>query len=130
MEILWRIAERLTKLEDRIKDDNDKIPRVGERAVNYMKNLWAAVLRWCRDGRYSLENNLAERCARPVALMRKNIMHFASHKGAEVFTIFGSLVESCKMAGQSVKQYLAKAITEVNNGNKDYDSLIPGVITL
>lgn len=128
--ILQRIANRLTTLENRLKDDNDKIPKVGQRAVNYMKSLWAAVLKWCRDGRYSLDNNLAERCARPVALMRKNVMHFASHKGANVFSIFGSLIQSCLMCGQSVKQYLIRVIKEINGGNKDYDSLIPGVITL
>ena len=130
MEILQRIADRLTKVEKRMDESGDGIPKVGERAVNYMKNLWASVLRWCRDGRYSLDNNLAERCARPVALMRKNIMHFASHKGAEVYTILGSLVETCRMKKQSVMRYLVKVIQEVNDGNKDYESLIPGVLTL
>ena len=79
MEVLQRIADRLTRVEKRMEESGEGIPKVGERAVRYMKNLWASVLRWCRDGRYSLDNNLAERCARPVALMRKNIMHFASH---------------------------------------------------
>ena len=130
MEVLQRIADRLTRVEKRMEDSGEGIPKVGERAVKYMKNLWASVLRWCRDGRYSLDNNLAERCARPVALMRKNIMHFASHKGAEVYTILGSLVETCRMRKQSVMRYLVKVIQEVNDGNKDYESLIPGVLTL
>ena len=130
MEVLQRIADRLTRVEKRMEESGEGIPKVGERAVKYMKNLWASVLRWCRDGRYSLDNNLAERCARPVALMRKNIMHFASHKGAEVYTILGSLVETCRMRKQSVMRYLVKVIQEVNDGNKDYESLIPGVLTL
>ena len=130
MEVLQRIADRLTRVEKRMEESGEGIPKVGERAVKYMKNLWASVLRWCRDGRYSLDNNLAERCARPVALMRKNIMHFASHKGAEVYTILGSLVETCRMKKQSVMRYLVKVIQEVNDGNKDYESLIPGVLTL
>lgn len=129
-EVLQRIADRLTKLEERMSDPDEGIPKVGERAVNYMKSLWASVLKWCRDGRYSLDNNLAERYARPVALMRKNIMHFASHKGAKVYAILASLVETCKMCGLSVMRYLVKVIHEVNDGNKDYDSLIPGVLTL
>ena len=130
MEVLQRIADRLTRVEKRMEESGEGIPKVGERAVRYMKNLWASVLRWCRDGRYSLDNNLAERCARPVALMRKNIMHFASHKGAEVYTILGSLVETCRKRKQSVMRYLVKVIQEVNDGNKDYESLIPGVLTL
>ena len=130
MEVLQRIADRLTRVEKRMEESGEGIPKVGERAVRYMKNLWASVLRWCRDGRYSLDNNLAERCARPVALMRKNIMHFASHNGAEVYTILGSLVETCRMRKQSVMRYLVKVIQEVNDGNKDYESLIPGVLTL
>lgn len=130
MEVLQRIVDRLTKLEKRMTESEEGIPKVGERAVNYMKNLWASVLKWCRDGRYSLDNNLAERCARPVALMRKNILHFASHKGAEVYSILGSLVESCRMKGQSVLRYLERVIQEINDGNKDYDSLLPGVLAL
>lgn len=130
MGILQRIADRLTRVEKRMEESGEGIPKVGERAINYMKNLWVSVLRWCRDGRYSLDNNLAERCARPVALMRKNIMHFASHKGAEVYAILGSLVETCRMRGQSVMRYLVKVIQEVNDGNKDYESLLPGVLTL
>lgn len=130
MEVLTRIANRLDMLEKRRDKDDGGLPKVGERAVNYMKNLWASVLRWCRDGRYSLDNNLAERCCRPVALLRKNIMHFSSHKGAEVFSIFGSLIESCKMAGVSIKQYLVRVIKEIDGGNKDYESLLPGVIAL
>lgn len=130
MEVLQRIVDRLTKLEKRMTESIEGIPKVGERAVNYMRNLWASVLKWCRDGRYSLDNNLAERCARPVALMRKNILHFASHKGAEVYAILGSLVESCRMKGLSVLRYLEKVIQEVNDGNKDYESLLPGVLTV
>ncbi len=130
MEILTRIANRLDMLDKRKDKENEGIPKVGERAINYMKNLWASVLKWCRDGRYSLDNNLAERCCRPVALLRKNIVHFSSHKGAEVFSIFGSLIESCKMAGVSIKQYLVKVIKEIDGGNKDCESLLPGVLSL
>lgn len=57
-------------------------------------------------------------------------MHFSSHKGAEVFSIFGSLIESCKMAGVSIKQYLVRVIKEIDGGNKDYESLLPGIIAL
>ncbi len=130
MDVLTRIANRLDMLDKRKDKEDEGIPKVGERAINYMKNLWASVLKWCRDGRYSLENNLAERCCRPVALLRKNIMHFSSHKGAEVFSIWGSLIESCKMAGIGIKQYLVKVIKEVDGGNKDYESLLPGVLAL
>ena len=130
MEVLIRIANRMDMLDRRKDKDDGGIPKVGERAVNYMKKLWASVLKWCRDGRYSLDNNLAERCCRPVALLRKNIMHFSSHKGAEVFSIWGSLIESCKMAGIAIKRYLVRVIKEIDGGNKDYESLLPGVLAL
>ncbi len=69
-------------------------------------------------------------CCRLVAMLRKNIMHFSSHKGAEVFSIWGSLVESCKMGVIGIKQYLVKVIKEINGGNQDYESLLPGVLVL
>lgn len=34
------------------------------------------------------------------------------------------------MRGQSVMRSLAKVIQEVNDWNKDYESLLPGVLTL
>ncbi len=52
------------------------------------------------------------------------------NNGAEVFSIFESLIESGKMAEVSIKQYLVKVIKEVDGENKDYESLLPGVLAL
>lgn len=57
-------------------------------------------------------------------------MHFSSHDMVEVFSMWGSLIESCKMVGVSIKQYLVKVIKEVDGGNKDYASLLPRVLSL
>ncbi len=64
----------------------------------------------------------------PGGFAEEKIVHFSSHKGAEVFSIYGSLVETCKMAGISIKQYLIRVIKEINGGNKNSDSLIPGIL--
>lgn len=45
MEVLTRIANRLDMLDKRRVRDDGGLPKVGERAVNYMKNLWASVLK-------------------------------------------------------------------------------------
>ena len=68
MEIRQRIANHLTKLEKRMTDSHEGIPKVNKRIVNYIKDLRTSVLRWCRNGRYSHDKNLTEKSARALDL--------------------------------------------------------------
>jgi transposase len=43
-------------------------------AIRYALGLWEALTRYCDDGRLEIDNNVAERALRAVALGRKNYL--------------------------------------------------------
>ncbi|WP_369691223.1 transposase [Sphingopyxis granuli] len=60
---------------------------------------WSGFTLFLDDGRIELDNNIAERAMRPVALQRKNALFAGPQLGAENWAAIFSLVETCKMLG-------------------------------
>src|SRR6266567_1927071 len=51
--------------------------------IRYALGLWAALTRYCDDGRLEIDNNTAERTLRAVALGRKNYLFGRTHQRVE-----------------------------------------------
>lgn len=47
------------------------------------------------DGKYSIDNNVAERCIRPLFGERKNSLFFRSHKMARASAIYNTIIAIC-----------------------------------
>ena len=75
------------------------------KALNYLKSFWNQLILYLKDGRYSIDNSLAERTLRPMTVERKNSLTFGSHDGAEVSVIYHTFIETCKMCGVSTLEY-------------------------
>ena len=58
------------------------------KALNYLKSFWNQLILYLKDGRYSIDNSLAERTLRPMTVERKNSLTFGSHDGAEKYRLF------------------------------------------
>ena len=80
------------------------------------------------DGRYSIDNNISERAIRPFTMERKNAPVFCSHRGVEVSAIYHTIIETCRMMGYNVYDYLHKFFTEIIMGRRDYENLLPNTI--
>lgn len=119
--ILTNYKARLELLHLRL----DALPGIGQTAVNYALKLYPNMEKWREDPDYEIDNNFAERAARPVAMHRKTQNHVASHKGAEASCILRSLIETCKLWKVSVCEYLNKIYTAFSVGRTDYDNLMP-----
>ena len=52
-------------------------------AVRYALNRWEALARYLEDGRLSIDNNLAERLLRGIALTRKSFLFLGSDAGGD-----------------------------------------------
>ena len=50
-------------------------------AINYVRNHWAALLRFTEHGFLNIDNNASERAMRPAALGRKNFLFAGSDEG-------------------------------------------------
>jgi len=74
-------------------------------ALGYALNQWDALIRYTEDGILSIDNNLAERTLRQVAIGRKNWMFAGSDEGARRAAIILSLAGTCKHHGADPAAY-------------------------
>ena len=96
------------------------------RALNYMKRGWENLIRYREDGDYSIDNSIAERAVRPYTVFRNGTMFHGSERGVENTTFFYSLIETGKVRGLNVKNYLVSMIREMLHGNTDYKGILQG----
>lgn len=99
-----------------------------EKAVNYLKNFWNQLFAYLKDGRYSIDNTIAERFIRPLAGERKNSLFFGSNRMANVSAAYHTLISTCRANGISALAYLKKFFREVVKGRRDYENLLPMTI--
>ncbi len=87
-------------------------------ALAYLNRFWSQLILYLKDGRYNIDNSLAERTLRPMTVERKrsssagllpqgrkNSLGFGSHAGVEVSVVYHTFIETCKMCGVSTLEY-------------------------
>ena len=84
-------------------------------AVSYAINGWDALCRYTQDGDFSIDNNVAERLMRPIAIGRKNWMFFGSDNGGRTAAILFSLTQSAKRHNHNVFTYLKDVISRISD---------------
>jgi transposase len=82
-------------------------------AIGYARNQWGALTRFVEDARLKLDNNIAERQLRRVAVGRKNWLFAGSENGAERGCVLYSLLATCKLHGVNPFDYLRDVIMRV-----------------
>ena len=123
---LERRGEKTSKIISQIRQQLDKLLADGngmrgdlmQKALNYLKSFWDQLFLYIKDGRYCIDNSLAERTLRPMTVERKrsisdrllpkgrkNSLTFGSHAGAKVSVIYHTFIETCKMCGVSTLEY-------------------------
>ena len=100
------------------------------KAVDYLDHFWNQIFLYRKDGNYTIDNSLAERCIRPLANERKNSLFFGSDKMARVSAAYHSVVSTCKLQGYSILEYLKKFFAEITAGNRDYGKLMLSTISI
>ncbi len=80
------------------------------KACNYTLSQWGRLSQFLDYPVLELSTNLAENAMRPVALGRKNWLHFGSPQaGARIAAIL-SILETCRRMGLSARDYLASIL--------------------
>jgi transposase len=82
-------------------------------AIGYALGRWAALVRYCDDGRLEIDNNAAERALRAVALGRKNYLFAGADSGGERAAMMYSLIGSAKLNGIDPEAYLRDMLTRI-----------------
>ena len=92
-----------------------------QKALNYLNSFWNQLILYLKDGRYCIDNSLAERTLRPMTVERKNSLTFGSHAGAKVSVIDHTFIETCKMCGVSTLEYFKEFFKAIMQGRTDYE---------
>jgi len=123
--IIQEMRQRLDKL---LADTSGMRGYLMHKALNYLKSFWNQLILYLKDGRYSIDNSLAERTLRPMTVERKNSLTFGSHDGAEVSVIYHTFIETCKMCGVSTLEYFKEFFKAIMQGRTDYENMLPMTI--
>jgi transposase len=96
------------------------------KAITYALNQWDALVRYTEDPMLEIDNNLAERTLRMVAVGRKNWMFAGSEAGAERAAVIYSLVASCKLNNIDPFAYFKDVLEKVTTcPASQIDTLLP-----
>ena len=82
-------------------------------AIHYALARWRALTRYCEDGRIEIDNNIAERSLRAIALGRKNYLFAGSDSGGERAAVLYSLLGTAKLNGMDSEAYLRYVLEHI-----------------
>ena len=120
-QILEKIHEKLIAWKDAVLP---KSPTA--KAIGYALGQWEALLRYLDDPILEIDNNLAERTLRMVAIGRKNWQFAGSEAGAEWAAVIYSLVATCKLSGVDPFAYFRDVLRRIStHPASDIDTLLP-----
>lgn len=98
------------------------------RAVRYALKQWPVCTRYATSGIWPIDNNLAERAIRPVALGRKNYLFLGSGEngGGDWAAIAYSVIGSCALNQIDPRRYLRDIAPRLTDPEfTDYASITP-----
>lgn len=97
------------------------------KAIGYAFGMWPRISRYCKDGRFLIDNNGVENAIRPVAVGRKNYLFAGNDNGAEDYCLFYTLLGSCLQAGSNPAQWLSDILEEIPKRKNpvNWEELLP-----
>jgi transposase len=82
-------------------------------AVGYALNNWSALIRYTEQGYLSIDNNIAEREMKRIAIGRKNWLFVGSDKGGRTAAVLYSFTSTCHRLGIEPWAYLQDVLTQL-----------------
>ena len=86
--------------------------RIAE-AINYALNQWKALCRYTEAGFLNIDNNVAEREMKQIAIGRKNWLFFGSPQGGHTAATLYSFTSTCRRLGVEPWAYLKDVLTRL-----------------
>ena len=110
--ILGALRDWLTAQRRRLSSKNALA-----KAIQYALSRWEALARYAGDGRLAIDNNVAERALRGIAITRKNFLFLGSDAGGERAAILYTVLESAKLNGLDPQAWLRDVIDRMATGH-------------
>ncbi len=83
------------------------------KAIAYATKRWTALSRFLDDGRLEIDNNIAERALRGVAVGRRNWLFAGSKGGGERAAAIYTVIQTCKANNVNPQVYIADVIAKI-----------------
>jgi hypothetical protein len=83
------------------------------KAMRYGLSRWPALCCYLNDGRVEIDNNVAERSIRGIALGRKNYLFAGSDAGGNRAAAIYSLIETCKLNDIDPEAYVRDSLGRI-----------------
>jgi transposase len=84
-------------------------------AVGYVLNQWKPLTAFLADDAIALDNNVAEREMKRIALGRKNYLFVGNARGGETAAILSSITSTCRRHGIDPQLYLTQLLTNLGS---------------
>jgi len=84
-------------------------------AITYAMNQWEALQVYISDGDLSIDNNVAERALRQIAVGRKNWLFLGGDNGGRAAAIVFSLLATCRRHNVEPLSYLRDVLTRISS---------------
>jgi hypothetical protein len=85
------------------------------KAFRYILSRRESFTLFLEDGRVAIDNNVAERAMKPIAVGRKNWLFAGSNSGGETLAKAMTLIETAKLSGLDPQAYLADVLARIND---------------
>jgi transposase len=97
------------------------------KALAYGRKRWPALTRFVENGSAEIDNNIAERAMRSIAIGRKNWLFAGSKAGGERAAAIYSVIETAKLNGIEPQAYIADVIEKIASDwpASRWDELMP-----
>jgi transposase len=121
-----KTGELLEGFEGWLKEQRvlPKSPMAG--AIGYALKNWEALRTFMKDGDLEMDNNIAEREVRPIAVGRANWTFFGSDRGGKIAAIHYSIIRSCRRHGIDPFRYLRDVIERISDHSMNrLEELLP-----
>ena len=112
---------------------HDQLPKKSQtaKAIQYALKLKTSLSIFLEDGAVEIDNNIAERAMRPIAVGRKNWLFAGSDKGGESAANIFSLIQTAILNGVNPHAYLKKVLENIQEHNsRKLHELLPWNINL
>jgi hypothetical protein len=95
------------------------------KAFQYWRNHWEKLTRFLSVPGAPLDNNEVERALKRFVLFRKNSLFYKTEHGAAVGGILMSLIESCRLNGGNVFEYLLGLVRNKAEARRNPAAYLP-----
>ena len=121
------IVARLHRALTALKNSGAHLPAssMGQ-AIDYALGQWELLVRYLKDGRVEIDNNLVENAIRPTAVGKKNWLFIGHAECGQRSAVLFTIVEACRRLGINPFDYLKDVLTRLpRHTNKTVAQLTP-----